>query len=401
MKDKNGGVGDTDDFNNAKTDKAHSKYAASASERWLNCPGSIALCEKAPPSRDNKWSIEGTEAHACLEAFLKNIDNPNAVQKFLSKKYPLDMIEHARHARNLIFTASQKISSDNEILAEQKVKLDHHEDEGGTLDAAIVDEFGPLVVYDYKYGAGIPVEVQNNPQLAFYALALAKKYKYNFTEVVATIIQPRADHPKGPVRSWRMSIRQLKDWDDLFKKGVDRCEKPNARLFAGKWCRYCPAASICPAVGKKSLVTAQVEFEPLSNGKYDLEVPKIKTIAIKNLSQILDASERIEFWIAEVRAHASAVLGRGEKIKGWKLVEKIGRRQYTNPTKTQKEAKAKYGNRAFTTPELLSPAQLEKIKGAKEWVAKRVSNVSSGTTLVSSDDPRPAINQVQEDFGNL
>ena len=52
--------------------KAHAKLSASSSERWLNCPGSIALIDKAPPPRESKYALEGTTAHECMEKMLLN-----------------------------------------------------------------------------------------------------------------------------------------------------------------------------------------------------------------------------------------------------------------------------------------------------------------------------------------
>ena len=51
----------------------------------------------------------------------------------------------------------------------------------GTVDAAVAEIFGRLVVIDFKYGAGVAVEPKDNTQMIYYALGIAHEYDYNFT----------------------------------------------------------------------------------------------------------------------------------------------------------------------------------------------------------------------------
>ncbi len=107
---------------------------------------------------------------------------------------------------------------------------------------------------------------------------------------------------------------------------------------------------------------------------------------------------KIKAWISGVEKHAYSVLEKGDKVEGWKLVERRSTRYWLAPTVVAKEANAKFGNEAFTAPELLSPAQLEKVAG-KKWVTERVSNVSSGLTLVPDGDRRQGTNALKLAFG--
>lgn len=383
------------------TEKAHAKFGASKSERWLNCPGSVNLEAKAPPSVSSKYADEGTRAHECLEAFLKNPNKILETKKKLLKSYPPEMVDHADWAAQKIFDLWQD-PKNTKLLSETKVELDFIEPgEFGTVDAAIVEEFGDLIVVDFKYGAGVAVDPTENTQGIYYALGLCHKYHYNFDRVRIIIIQPRADHSAGPVREWVTTPDNLVLWAKRFKDGIALAKKPNAPLRAdSKWCQWCRAKVICPEISKKALAQAQIVFADTAPSA--VELPPVKSLAIPRLGEILDAAEKIEIWISELRNHAELVLTRGQKVKGWKLVEKRTTRKYLDAEKASKEASRVFGKVAFSEPELLTPAQLEKrVKGPKldVYLKKHVTNISSGFTVVPESDPRPAVNAIEQAFG--
>jgi hypothetical protein len=383
-------------------EKLHATYSASGSERWLKCPGSIKLTEKAPPQVDNDYSKEGTQAHACLEYMLKNRANPQAARKFLLKNNPSEMVGNVDYVFGEIMDMLEDYSG-ADLLCETKVNFSFIEkDQFGTLDVSIVQMFGTLTVIDFKYGAGIAVDVEDNSQMIYYAVCIAEEYGWDFEKVQLVIMQPRAEHSGGPIRRQVMSIEKLKEWVDVFKKGVAETKNPNAKFVHGDHCRWCPAKTICPEISKKSLAQARIVFDEI-DGNVALPVIKSNEV-IANLGNILSAAEKIDLWLTEVRAHAVHVLNKGHKVDGWKLVEKRGTRKWINPEKATQEAKQKWGNKCLTTPELLSPAQLEK-KFSKtineSWINKRVTNVSSGLTLVPESDKRQAVNPAEEVFDEI
>ena len=77
----------------------------------------------------------------------------------------------------------------SEILVETRIPLSFiHPEAFGTFDAAIVDYFGTLHVFDYKYGQGHAVSPTGNLQMILYGLGLAHRYQYNFKRVRLWII---------------------------------------------------------------------------------------------------------------------------------------------------------------------------------------------------------------------
>lgn len=232
--------------------EGHAKFSASGSKRWLACPGSIQLAEGLPKEPDSPYAAEGTRAHECLE-FLLNVgpgEQLGGEAALRADGYPMQMVVHAAAAARWIWRQMPKGS---ELLAETRVHLDFvHEGMFGTTDAMIVDEFGELHVIDLKYGAGVAVDAENNTQGLYYGLGAAYPYDFNFERIRITILQPRAFHRLGPIRSWVVSPEYLKSWIAHFRAGVDRALAPNPPLVPGAHCRWCPAERVCPKVGNRS-----------------------------------------------------------------------------------------------------------------------------------------------------
>jgi hypothetical protein len=240
--------------------KLHAKFSASGSERWLNCPGSIALSEKAPPKEDSVYAKEGTTAHEVLEFVMRNRQKrAESVMAVLQRKYPPTMIHHAVETCGKILKLVPKGA---ELLCETRVELDFVKPGMfGTVDAAIVELFGTLWVIDYKYGAGRLVDPEANTQMIYYALGIAQKYNFNFEQITLAIAQPRIVHKDGFFRTWTMQPEELMQWKRIFKLGVEQCEDPFAELKVGRWCFFCPAQSICPATEDRQFDEAQSDFD--------------------------------------------------------------------------------------------------------------------------------------------
>lgn len=253
-------------------EKAHAKLSASGSERWLNCPASIKLSEEAPEPPSNKYAEEGTIAHGFLEKWLKKIRSIGAARPIAPPeglKKNKDMFEAVavgvRHV-------TKKWSPRNaELIIEEKISLEFiGQDMFGTADIQIVEHFGELYVPDYKHGKS-PVEVEwvnengqkvHNTQLIYYALGVAYKYGFDFKTIRIGVIQPRAEHSKGPIRTAVLTVAELRAYEFLFRRGVERVYSAKPRVFPGPWCKYCPAKEhTCPVFEKAKYEKAKGYFK--------------------------------------------------------------------------------------------------------------------------------------------
>jgi hypothetical protein len=164
-----------------------------------------------------------------------------------------------------------------EVMVETRIYLKFiHEEMFGTFDGAILDHFGTLHVFDFKYGAGHAVSPKDNLQMIFYALGLAYKYQWNFKTVKLWIIQPRIKGYSGPVY-WEISIEVLRSYVPKFQEAVWRVEN-DPKFKEGAWCHWCKAKSICPlkVETKKEKAREIFSANPIGgeNGKKEKEKEK-------------------------------------------------------------------------------------------------------------------------------
>ncbi len=179
------------------SERKHSKFAASSAKQWIPCPGSVELCERAPKRPDSDASKEGTTAHEWLEILVRYWLEKGVGAKppaFWLKDCPEYMQAHLIESAKVIFKL--RPSPEAELHIETRVTLDHIHDEAfGTLDYCWVEPWGLLVVIDFKYGRWTVLPANEdgsmNEQLGYYAVAIASKHGYDFSEVKLAIVQPK------------------------------------------------------------------------------------------------------------------------------------------------------------------------------------------------------------------
>lgn len=242
----------------------HSPIGASSMSRWAACPGSVRL-SKDQPNVAGKAALEGTAAHELIGLALENAFSKNVHVKEVLDKTVEAVLVYA----NYIYS----IKKDN------PVHIEHGFDMGsiypnlyGTADCVIYEtKQRVLHVIDYKHGEGLPVEVENNKQLQYYALGALTTLGYNPTKVTMTIVQPRCYHPQGAVRSWTVPALHFIDFEADLVEAAKATEKKNAKLLAGSHCIFCPAKSICTTKQKANVERAKREFNFYNDPKNDFE----------------------------------------------------------------------------------------------------------------------------------
>jgi len=224
------------------------------------------------------------------------------------------------------------------------------------------------IVLDWKFGDGVVVDAVENPQLMFYAAAAMRteEAKWAFDgaeEIELIIVQPPM------TRRWVTTKERIAAFELELVSAVKQAQQPNAKLMSGDHCRWCNAKSICPVM----------------NGAVDRALNyKLENLPI-DLPQLLQSADLLEQWLKDIRGLAHQVLEKGGKVPGYKLVAKRSTRQWAD----EKAAVEFLGDKAFKQ-ELVSPAQAEKLLKTK-LPAELVVSISSGNTMASEDDPRPAV----------
>ena len=369
--------------------KTHSRLSASSAKRWINCPGSLALIDRCPKQEQSIYAEEGTLAHKFAEDALAEQFKLSTKPVFTAEEREL-FTEEMQSAVNLYrdtIVADMDLLG-GELLVEEKFELDHlHKDLGGTNDC-ILAAGSMLVVYDFKYGKGVSVEVRNNEQLLIYALGAIKKLNRKPDTVELVIVQPRAYHADGPVRRQVIYASQLIDFASMLRKRAAMTDSASAKLAIGDWCTFCPAMAICPEKQKEVQETAMVAFDDSLP-----TLPMPGDIEKKRIVQILQQIPMLDDWINSIKAYALDMAKSGEKYPGFKLVRGKTNRKWTDENAAVTTLFPLLGDKIYTAPALMSPAKVEKLfeKDDRVVVESLCHNPEGALNLVPEDDPREAI----------
>lgn len=407
----------------AHTARAHARLAPSASHRWMECPGSIRLSEGIP-NKSSVYAAEGTAAHElashCLEHDLEpegfldrvvNIEGKDPGEKFGYAKDALadggttfrvdeEMVEGVRLYVDSV-NSLRGIARTAELDVETRLDMTHiHPDIYGTGDSVVYQEAQQhLHVVDFKYGRGVAVEPDENPQLMLYGAGALRRYHNRpVKKITLHIVQPRAPHHYGPVRSWHTDPITLMEFEDDLQKLAAATEAADAPLKAGEWCRFCPAAGVCPALRERAKAAAIADFaEAVAEGQVEPEdtLRAPQQMSSDAIAKVLKEAELIGNWLKAVQAYAHAEAMAGRMPTGFKLVAKRATRRWKDPEAalTTLVCEHDFAERdVCSEPELLSPAQLEKVLGKKRFatLGDLVTKQSSGTNLVPESDARPS-----------
>lgn len=355
---------------------AHSSLGASSAYRWMACPGSVALSKQAPKLGSSKYAAEGTVAHEICELCLKT--GKDAYQyigdvfstEVENKTAQIEVTEDMAEAVQVYvdFVRDRKDSLDgSELKVEVGFDLGHiYEGMFGTNDACIIQPWGKLVIVDYKHGAGVAVEAENNKQLKYYGLGAGYELDYEFEEIELVIVQPRAFHKDGPIRKFTMTKDELLEFGQELKEAAEKTADPKAKLVSGDHCGWCPAAPICTYKKEKYAESIVAAFQDPTDTIVGLGDPEKFSIedtveAMKFAEVILGEATK---WAKAVNAHALHMAEKGEELDGFKLVKgRKGNRKYNSEDEVANLFKEEYGEAIFEPKKVKSPAQLEKVIG--------------------------------------
>ena len=367
----------------------HALLSASSMHRILECPPSARLCANIE-DRASPYAQQGTDAHELCEykvlsALGKAGHDPTEELEF----YDAEMESCTEEYRNYVMEQleeAKKFCKDPIVLVEQRLDFSKWVPDGfGTGDCLIVAD-DVLHIIDFKYGLGVLVEAEHNPQMMCYALGGLDIYDgiYDIKTIKLTVFQPRRDN----VSTCTMSKEELLTWaDTVLSPTAKLAYEGKGEFKAGEHCVFCKLKATCRKRAEYNLELA----------KYDFEMPA--TLEDTEIAAILPKVDDLVSWANDIKEYALQQALSGTKYDGYKVVEGKSNRKYTD----ESAVASAVTDAGFDPYEkhLLGVTAMTSLLGKtkfNELLGDLIEKPQGKPTLVPETDKRPALNTAKDDF---
>jgi len=370
---------------------AHAILSASGSKRWLTCTPSARLEATLPePKRGGNsfdFSQEGTMAHSLAEAKLRHYFGQIGIEEYekeyeIIKATPYYDDDFEANVDSYVLYVRSQIGEGDIPLFEQRVDFSDWVPDGfGTADVVILSKHSIRVI-DLKFGKGIPVHAEDNPQLRLYALGAYSKFKEEYPEIKEvsyTIHQPRLDS----ISTDGTSISKLIDWANYFvKPKAKKAWSGSGEFLPGDHCQFCRAKAQCRARSDFNTELARQEFR----------TPAL--LSEDEISEVLAKAQNLKIWVGDVeefvltRAVDDGVLPRGYKLGTTVTQRRIYDTELASTVLLEKGYKE---DEIFLPKSLKTIAQLEKVN-------KKIANELGELVQRPAGSPKLVKEKAVEDF---
>jgi hypothetical protein len=348
------------------------------------------------------FAREGTLAHAYCAKKLKmemgrlTDSEDTEIAELKNRYYSPEMDTHVETYYLAVmgrFNEARTRTRDAKLLVETRLDFSGFMPEAfGTADAIIVAD-DLMEVIDFKYGKGVRVDAERNPQMMIYALGAIEEfdYAYDIKRVRMTIIQPRLDHES----TMELPVSMLKAWRDETLKPqavVAYMGGEKAVQKAGAWCRFCKVRPNCRKLAATAMDTAKAD-------------PRLLT-PDEMAKDVLPYLDTIKAWLSDVQEFALAQALEGVTYNGWKVVEGRSLRKVADVGGLSMTlVQNGFDESDFYKPrELKAIGDLEKLVGKKKFAGlcgKFIEKPQGKPTLVPESDKRKAWNTAEGDFDGI
>lgn len=372
----------------------HALLGASSAARWIACPPSARATENLP-GETSKYAEEGTQAHEVCETALrhklKDWENGkpfNLLTDWVHQPTLTEMVNAANQYVEFVYLQWGLYLHQPEVFIEQEVDVSQWVPGGfGTCDCLLIGD-GILHIIDFKYGQGVPVSPERNPQLMYYALGAYALFEdiEEVSTVRLSIVQPRMQEEP---QTWVVSLADLLTWArEVLQPAAEMAWKGKGEFCTGPHCRFCKAHPACRAWKDKYGPLAG--FEPY---------PEPATLSDEELGEWLQKLEGLAAYARDLEEYAQQALMEGRALPGWKLVQGRSTRKWTDQDAAFQQMQADGIDEAMLytrTPISLTVA--EKMIGKKkfaETMSAFITKAPGTPKLAQASDPRPAYDRLE------
>lgn len=372
----------------------HALLGASSAARWIACPPSARATEHLP-EETSKYAVEGTRAHELCEKALRyklakwEAGIPfDLLSDWAQQSMPTEMFNAVCRYTSFIHELWVGFSCRPGVFIEQEVDVSQWVPGGfGTCDCLMIGD-GILHIIDFKYGQGVPVSPEHNPQLMYYALGAYALFDgiEEIDTVCMSIVQPRMQEEP---QTWELPLADLLTWArGVLQPAAELAWRGEGVFHPGGHCRFCKAYPSCRAWQKQYGPLAG--FEPYSEPA---------TLSDEELGEWLQKLEGLAAYAKDLEEYAQQALLDGRSLPGWKLVQGRSTRKWTDQDAAFQQMEHDGIDEAMLytrTPISLTAA--EKMIGKKkfaETMSAFITRAPGAPKLAAASDPRPAYNRLE------
>lgn len=288
----------------------HAFLPPSSAGVWRVCAMWPAMNKAYPETEPSESAAEGTAAH---EVLFGDVTDRASNGVLVTE----EMHQGARQARAYLDAQGGQ----DDWITESTIKAAAvHELNWGTPDA-VAKEPGTLHIADYKFGYGVVDPSDWWQGINYAALVLVQDPEYLPAQVKFHIMQPRAYHADGPMRSHTLPIAEVvRRIVQLRLAAWEAVHEPKA--VTGAHCEHCPGRGYCEALRLDAMRSADVSMA-VTPHELPPEALGIEALIVER------AIERLEARRSGLQVQVMDAMSRGAQVPGWIAASTPGRERWT------------------------------------------------------------------------
>lgn len=393
----------------------HALLSPSSAHRWMVCPASVGFT-KEMPNTTSAYAEEGTRAHKLCELYVKNRFNQCSSDELTELEHLwIEAEDEMQDAAKVYADAIERRCVSDGYTLKTEVSLDISPITGeagahGTADCLIING-DTMWVVDFKYGRGVPVYAEENPQLTLYALAAYQALDpltlFGLKTIKLLIVQPRI----GNISEWEFDASEVESRTESIRRLAHKASECADKYTADDFhpdehaCRFCLGKGTCPALREQVKAAVLAEFStPIEEDTLPTSIP-VPTDN-EGIGKAMHWLPLIKQWTEAIEATAYARLSSGHEVPGYKLVAgRLGARKWANQTEAEAVLRKSLKISNCYEKKLISPTIAAKLAKSGEIAASRweqleslIVRSESKPVIAPESDPREALPIVVETF---